>query len=269
MSKAWIKETFNTYKPVVAMCHFDALPGDPKYDMKKGLSWVIDRAITNLNALQGGGVDAVMFSNEFSLPYLIKTEPITQAVMARIIGQIRREIRVPFGVNILWDPKATVELAVAVEASFVREIFTGVYAGDFGLWDTNYGAVARTRNQLGGEAVKLMFNIYPEASVYLGNRTLSDIARTTVFNAQPDILCVSGRTAGAETSPVLLKEVTEAVPDTPVFANTGVNAGNVAEQLRIADGAVIGTAFKRNNDFFGLVDEARVAQLMDAVRAFR
>jgi predicted TIM-barrel enzyme len=43
----------------------------------------------------------------------------------------------------------------------------------------------------------------------------------------------------------------------------------VAEQLGIADGAVIGSAFKRNNDFFDLVDQDKVASLMDAVRAFR
>jgi membrane complex biogenesis BtpA family protein len=269
MSKEWIANIFGTIKPVVAMCHLDALPGDPRYDAKKGLPWVIERARENLMALQKGGVDAVMFSNEFSLPYLTKTEAITQSVMARIIGELRSEITVPFGVNVLWDPLATVELAVAVEASFVREVFTGVYAGDFGFWDTNCGAVVRRRNQLGGESIKLMFNIYPEASAYLGNRTLADIARTTVFNAQPDALCVSGITAGAETSTSLLREAAGAVPGVPVFANTGVNPQNAAEQLAIADGAVVGTAFKKNNDFFDLVDRDKVARFMDTVRASR
>jgi hypothetical protein len=28
----WIKETFGTRKPILAMCHFNALPGDPGYD---------------------------------------------------------------------------------------------------------------------------------------------------------------------------------------------------------------------------------------------
>jgi predicted TIM-barrel enzyme len=63
--------------------------------------------------------------------------------------------------------------------------------------------------------------------------------------------------------------VAQAVPDTPVFANTGVNIDNVVEQLSIADGAVIGSAFKKNNDFFDLVDQEKAARLMDAVRAFR
>jgi len=269
MGKEWIKEIFGTIKPVVAMCHLDALPGDPQYDPKKGMSWVIDRAGKNLRSLQDGGVNAVMFSNEFSLPYLLKTEAVTQSSMARIIGELRSEIKAPFGVNVLWDPQATVELAVAVGASFVREVFTGVYAGDYGLWDTSCGNVVRRRNQLGGENIKLIFNICPEASVYLGNRTLADIARTTVFNALPDAICVSGRTAGMETSAELLREAGEAVPDTPVFANTGVNLRNVAEQLAIADGMIVGTAFKKNGDFFDLVDQDKVVRFMDAVRASR
>jgi len=269
MSKEWLKEIYGTHKPIVAMCHIDALPGDPRYNQAKGLHWIIERTIENIHSLQNGGVDSIMFSNEFSLPYLTKVHPITPITMARIIGEVRKEITVPFGVNVLWDPQATIELAVAVEASFVREVFTGVYSSDFGLWDTNCGEVVRSRNSLGGKDVRLMFNIYPEASTYLGSRDIGDIAKTTVFNTHPDVLCVSGRTAGAETSPKLLKEVVEVVPDIPVFANTGVNEQNVIEQLHIADGVVIGTAFKRDNDFFELVDCDKVSRFMDKVHHFR
>ncbi|MDI5536189.1 hypothetical protein MJM28_28310, partial [Salmonella enterica subsp. enterica serovar Montevideo] len=42
------------------------------------------RAHDDLMALQNGGVDAVMFSNEFSLPYLTKVRPETTTAMARI-----------------------------------------------------------------------------------------------------------------------------------------------------------------------------------------
>lgn len=269
MSKQWLKEVYGSDKPIVAMCHLDPLPGDPKYDPSKGMQWVLDRAIMNLNALQDGGVDAVMFSNEFSLPYLTKVEAITTAAMGHVIGELKSEIRIPYGVNVLWDATASVELAVVTGASFVREIFSGVYASDFGLWNTDCGAVARRRNAIGGNSVRLMFNIYPEASVYLGDRDLPDIAKTTVFNHQPDVLCVSGRTAGARTSGELLRKVAEVVPDTPVFANTGCTAENIAEMLEIADGAVVGSTFKKNGEFFDIVDKDRVSRFMDAVRAFK
>ena len=71
---SWLKEVIGTEKAVIAMCHLRALPGDPGFDTKKGMNWVIDRAHDDLMALQNGGVDAVMFSNEFSLPYLTKSQ---------------------------------------------------------------------------------------------------------------------------------------------------------------------------------------------------
>ena len=269
MSKNWLSEVYGTNKPIVAMCHLDPLPGDPKYDCNKGMSYVIDRAYKNLTALQDGGVDAIMFSNEFSLPYLTKVEAITIAAMGRVIGELKSSITIPYGVNVLWDGNASIELAVVTGASFVREIFSGVYASDFGLWNTDYGSVARRRHDIGGSSIRLMFNIYPEASVYLGNRDLVDIAKTTVFNHQPDILCVSGRTAGSETSSELLRLVSEAVPETPVFANTGCNVNNIAEKIQVVDGAVVGSAFKKSDDFFEMVDGEKVKKFMNAVNAFR
>lgn len=42
--------------------------------------------------------------------------------MAAIIGALKSEITVPFGVNVLWDPMATVVLGAATEAAFAREV---------------------------------------------------------------------------------------------------------------------------------------------------
>jgi membrane complex biogenesis BtpA family protein len=266
---SWLTDIFKVKKPIIAMCHLQALPGDPRYNHEKGMSWVIEKARADLIALQNGGVDAVMFSNEFSLPYLTKVEPVTYTAMARIIGELKKDITVPYGVNVLWDPIASIDLAMAVDALFVREIFTGVYASDFGIWDTNAGQAIRHQYRLGAQKVKLLFNIVPEAAVYLGGRNIVDIARSTVFNNLPDALCVSGLTAGAETDSSTLKSVKDVAGDTPVFANTGVRLANIEQQLSIADGAVTGTTFKKDGVFFNPVDQGRVKEFMDKVKDFR
>lgn len=267
--KSWINELFGVEKPVIGMCHMQAMPGDPKFDVTKGLDWVFKQARADMLALQEGGIDAIMFSNEFSLPYLTKVESVTVASMAALIGELKREINVPYGVNVLWDPSASIDLAMATGAQFVREIFTGVYASDFGLWNTNVGEVIRHQHEIGAEHVRLLFNIVPEAAVYLAGRQIADIARSTVFNNQPDALCVSGLTAGAETSAQTLKFVKDAVPETPVFANTGVNIENVTDQLAVADGAVVGTTFKHGGNTWNAVDPKRVKALMQKVKELR
>lgn len=265
----WVKEVFKTSKPIIAMCHFDALPGDPYFDKKGGMQAIIDHARKDLLALQEGGVDAVMFSNEFSLPYLTDVRTETVAAMARIIGELKPLITIPFGVNVLWDPKKSLDLAVAVEAQFVREIFTGVYGSDFGLWNTNVGETIRHQRAIGAENVKLLFNIVPEAASYVSDRDIVSVAKSTVFNNRPDALCVSGLTAGAETDSEILSRVKSTVPNTVVFANTGVRPSNVKEQLAIADGAVVGTTFKVDGKFENHVDVHRVKEFMDIVKSFR
>ena len=172
----WIRNLFGIDKPIIGMCHLEALPGDPDYDPLKGMGWVVDRARSDLAALQDGGVDAVMFSNERSLPYQTKVDPVTTISMASTIAELKPHIVVPFGVNVLWDALASIDLAVATGALFVREIFTGVYASDFGLWDTKCGDVVRHQHHIHGQHVKLLFNIFPEASVYLGLRSPEGIA---------------------------------------------------------------------------------------------
>jgi membrane complex biogenesis BtpA family protein len=230
---------------------------------------VIEWARKDLNALQNGGVDAVMFSNEFSMPYLTRVDTVTVACMARVIGELTAHIRVPFGVNVLWDPAASLDLAAATGAGFVREIFSGVYASDFGLWNPNCGEIVRHQHAIGATHVKLLFNILPEAAQYLANRDIADIAKSTVFNHRPDALCVSGLVAGSQTDASILRKVKDAVPDTVVFANTGVRLENVEEQLSIADGAVVGTTFKYDGKFENHIDETRVKAFMDKVKAFR
>ena len=40
----WLHDVFGIQKPIIGMCHFAALPGDPDYDEQAGLSAVVERA---------------------------------------------------------------------------------------------------------------------------------------------------------------------------------------------------------------------------------
>lgn len=269
MSIEWIKELYGTEKPIIAMCHMLPMPGDPYYDEKGGMEKVIEAARSDLRHLQEGGVDAVLFSNEFSLPYLTKVETHTTAAMARVIGELMSDIKIPFGVNVLWDPLASVDLAAATGAGFIREIISGVYASDFGLWNTNAGAVVRHKHTLRRKDLKLLFNIVPEAAKYLADRDIAEIAKTTVFNNKPDALCVSGLTAGSKTDSQVLMRVKKIVPETAVFCNTGCRLENIEEQLTYSDGAIVGTTFKVDGKFENPVDVSRVKVFMDKVKQIR
>jgi uncharacterized protein len=260
---------FGSSKPIIAMIHLPPLPGAPLYDRDGGMQKILDHAAADIEALQVGGVDAVMFGNEGDRPYLLKASPQSLAAMAYAVGALRPSIKVPFGVNYLWDPVATVSLAVASGAAFAREIFTGVYESDMGVWAPDAATALRLKADLGRPDLALLFNINAEFASPLGSRTIAARARSAVFSSLADVVLVSGAMTGEGVETAALKIVKDAVPGTPVFANTGVNIDTVADILRIGDGAVVGTHFKIGGNTWNAVDRDRVARFMDKVRELR
>jgi uncharacterized protein len=256
-------------KAIIGMVHLGALPGTPLHDAAGGMARLIDAALADIDALQQGGVDALMFGNENDRPYSLKAPPASVAAMAAIVAAVTPALRIPFGVNYLWDPVASVAIAAATGAQFVREIFTGVYASDMGLWAPDCEGALRARRDLGVPALKLLFNINAEFATPLDTRPIGLRARSAVFSSLADAIMVSGPITGQPVDHSDLRQVREAVTDVPVFVNTGVNLGNVADMLALADGAVVGTHFKIDGNTWNAVDPARVRRFMDKVATLR
>jgi uncharacterized protein len=263
------RRVFGANKPVIAMVHLGALPGSPLYDADAGIAGLLAGAQADLKALQSAGFDAIMFGNENDRPYEFKVDTASTATMAHIIGQLRAEITVPFGVNVLWDPMSTVALAAATGAAFVREIFTGTYASDMGPWTPDAGAAMRYRNRLGRPDLAMLYNVSAEFADSLDRRPLPDRARSAVFSSIPDAVLVSGQITGEAARMEDLEAVKKALPDTPVMANTGVKHATVAEVMRISDGCVVGSALKVDGHTWNAVDPDRAKDFMARVRAAR
>ncbi len=264
----WTEELFGVKKPIIAMLHIRALPGDPLFK-KSTMAEVINHARNELHALQDGGVDGVLFANEFSLPYQHKADAVTIAAVTRVVSELRKEIKIPFGVNIVLNPMATIDTAAALEADFVRSTFTGAYIGESGITDTDVAAYTRRRSDLGMDHIKMLYKVNPESDAYLCERDIKKITKSLLFHCFCDGLCVSGDSAGSETNLDIIEEVKSVSDDVPVFCNTGCTAENIIEKLKIADGACVGTAFKVDGKFKNFVDSQRVINFMDKVKEFR
>lgn len=256
-------------KAVIAMAHIGALPGTPLYDSDGGMQKLIDDVARDIEQLQAGGVDAIMFGNENDRPYAFKAPPEGVAAMTAVVQALRPTLKVPFGVNYLWDPSASVAIGAATGASFVREIFTGVFASDMGMWTPDCGAAARLRRNLGRSDMKLLFNINAEFAHSLDARPIELRARSAVFSSLADAILVSGPVTGEPADQSQLQKVCATVRDVPVFANTGVTIDNVTATLALASGVVIGTHFKTGGITWNPVDGTRVKRFMDLVGRLR
>ena len=266
---AKFRTVFGEGKPVIAMVHLGALPGSPLHDQDGGVEAIVDNARKDLVALQAAGFDAVMFGNENDRPYEFKVDTASTATMGYVIGRLRKEITVPFGVNVLWDPESSIALAAATGARFVREIFTGTYASDMGPWTPDAGKAMRYRDRLGKQNLALLYNVSAEFAYSLDQRSLPDRARSAVFSSIPDAILVSGTITGEAARMVDLEAVKRVLPTTPVLANTGVKHATVADVLKIADGCIVGSSLKVDGDTWKAVDADRAAEFMRLARQAR
>ena len=267
MSPTRFADLFGAGKPVIAMAHFPPLPGTPRHRPGTSLAEITERVRADVEHLVAGGVDAVLFCNEDDRPYALRVGPEIPAIMAAVIADVRpREVR--FGVDILWDPHAAMALAVATGASFMREVVTGTYESDMGVWAPDAAELYRYRRLLDAEDVLVLGNITPEFASPLGSRTVAQRARSAATSSLLDAILIAGPMAGAEPDLATVREAKEAVGDAvPVLMNTGARAENVARYLEFADGVIVGSGLKVDGHTWNPVDPARVTAFMKAARA--
>jgi predicted TIM-barrel enzyme len=94
-----LPDLFDQKKPIIAMAHLGPLPGAPGYDVAGGIDALTDAVAADIEKLQEGGVDGIMFGNEGDRPYLLKATPESLAAMSVIVARLVPMLRVPFGVN--------------------------------------------------------------------------------------------------------------------------------------------------------------------------
>lgn len=264
-----MKEWFGVEKAVIAMAHFPALPGTPRYDPQKGVEGILESMSEDVRALLQGGVDAILFCNEDDRPYSFQAGFESVAVMTHIITELHPTDR-PYGVDYLWNAKAPLAIAKATGASFIREVVTGVYESDMGLWTPDAAEIFRYRRLIDAENVRIFANITPEFASPLGDRSIAQRARSAVVSSMVDAILIAGPMAGSEPEISWLLEAKEAIGDqTPILVNTGARLDNIHQFLQVADGVIVGSSLKVDGYTWNPVDPDRVKAFMAAVREIR
>jgi membrane complex biogenesis BtpA family protein len=125
--------------------------------------------------------------------------------------------------------------------------------------------ILRYRKLLGGN-VKIFADADSKHSSALGTRDLKEEVEELIGRACADAIIVTGRATGKHTEIADLKAAKQVAGAVPVLAGSGVGVSDVAEVLKIADGLIVGTAFKVDGVTSRPVDVERVRKLMDAAR---
>ena len=112
------RKIFRTNNPIIGMVHFPPLIG---YKDFPGLDICLKKSSSDAKILEKGGVDAVMFENNYDIPHQEFVEPDTVKMITFLIKKISKKINIPFGINILWnDYKSALKIAKVTGGSFIR-----------------------------------------------------------------------------------------------------------------------------------------------------
>lgn len=265
-----LQARFGTETPLIGMVHLPALPGAPAYDSPR--NDIHERARRDARALAESGFDAVLVENFGDAPFYPESVPKhTVAEMTALAGEVAEETDLPVGVNVLRnDADAALSVAAAAGGSFIRvNVHTGVRATDQGWLEGCAHEAMRLRERLDAD-VAVFADIDVKHSASPVDRDIGALARETIERGLADGLIVSGPETGSAADADTLERVVaardECAPETPVFVGSGVRADNAAELLASADGAIVGTAVKKDGKTTNRVDPERATALVETVR---
>jgi membrane complex biogenesis BtpA family protein len=260
---------FGTEKPIIGMVHLWPLPGAPGY-IGYGMNAILDHARRDADALLEGGVDGLIVENMWDLPYHVGVDVplVTIAAQAVAAHKIVEMADVPVGINVIHNGwSAELAIAVAAGADFIRVC---ILAGAR-LWDTgelDHGCAAnllRRRKDLQAEHIKLFADVDKKHSVPFPGLDLETHIEWTEFY-RADALIVSGRMTGAAPPLDKVRRAKE-LATRPVLMGSGTTAENIAEFLKYADGAIVGSSLKEDGVPENAVDVMRVRRYVAAARA--
>ncbi len=251
---------------LVGVVHLLPLPGSPRFagSMQK----VLDCANADADALRSGGCDAVIVENFGDVPfYPGQVPPETVASMALALAGIKSVIRdLPMGVNVLRnDAQAALGLCAASGANFIRvNVHTSASVTDQGVIEGAAAWTIRERARLCPD-VALLADVHVKHASPLGSESAAEAANDAFQRGLADAIIITGGGTGRSPSGEVLSHVRRFVGKRPVLIGSGLTDANAPRLLESADGAIVGTWFKRDGDVSLPVEAARVTRLRELV----
>ena len=237
------KSLFKTKNPIIGMVHFPPLLG---YKDFPGLKICLQKSLRDAKTLERGGVDAIMFENNYDIPHYEFVSQETVAIITFLIQKISENIKIPFGINVLWnDYKAALSIAKVCGGKFVRiPVFVDSVETSYGKIFANPKEVSAFRKKIGAEDVALFTDIHVKHAKMLEKKSISESAKEAVKNGS-DAIIITGKWTGDAPNISDLKEAREAVgKDFPILIGSGATKNNIGTLLKYADGVIVGTALK-------------------------
>lgn len=214
----------------------------------------IKRALEEITIFEEEGVNGAIVENYHgSLQNVVETLQETH----------RRKPKLVIGVNVLPNEfNQCLPLAQQYGADFVQlDQIAGTYTSgelDFKTYET----VKNLHHD-----IIVLGGVWPKYYHPVEGSDLEEDLKTGVQRVEA--IVVTGAGTGQETPFDKIRRFREIIGKHPLVVGAGLTPDNAYEQLRIADGAIVGTSLKENNNTYNPIDRQRVRAFMSVVKEAR
>src|SRR5437867_11380593 len=215
-TRGTIASIFGAPRALIGMIHLGALPGSP--GGRLGMEAILHTALAEGGLFAEAGFNGLVIENMDDRPYMKgAVGPETVAAMAAVGRQIRREIPIPLGVQVLaGGNREAIAVAHACGAAFIRvEGFVFAHVADEGLIESSAGELLRYRRAIGAETVRVFADIKKKHSSHAltADGELVETARAAEFFLADGVI-VTGSATGQAADPgeVAATSQTVAIP---------------------------------------------------------
>ena len=245
-------------KPMIGMVSLRPLPGGSRY-AGESLAAILDHALAQAAILTDAGFPFLMVQNLGDLPVARTATTVQVAWTTRIADEVRRASRRPVGLNLLEnDAEAMFAVASAAALDFVRiKVYVGAMVTPAGVEHGQAFEALRARTQWNAANVAIFADVHDRTGVPVASAGLADDIRSAFAIGGADGIVLTGRTHDETLG--YLATARSAYPTRPILVGGGTTVDTVASLTGLADGAIVGSALKRDNDLFGDLDPARAS----------
>lgn len=259
-----IESMLGVKRALIGVVHVQALPGTPASKLQ--VAQIVAIAVDEARTYRDAGFHGLLIENTHDRPYLKSgVGPEIVAAMSVIGAEIRREVDLPLGVQVLAGANTeALAVALACDATFVRvEGFVFAHVADEGLIESSAAALLRYRRAIGADHIRVFGDIKKKHSAHVltGDVDIVETAKAAEFFSVDGVI-VSGVATG---HPADAQEVAAVARATslPTLVGSGITAENIGT-FPGADAFIVGSSIKQDGLWSNPIDADRVREMVQA-----
>jgi hypothetical protein len=219
------------------------LPSFLTLEKREDIDAVEAYAVKNARIFEEGGFDGVFIQDQTEGPATAKSVALLAAMTRYVTAHVNS---IAIGSQMECDDAASIlSVAQASGASFVRiKSYVGTMIKDRGLVHGQCHTAYSYKKMHGVEAL-IFADIFDRCSVPLGDMSLESAAKYAIQKGA-NALVITGK--DYEETLEMLSRVKKAFPKVRTICGGGVTKDNIAQVFSLADGAVVSSSLKSDDD---------------------